>query len=490
MTSGMGAFLAGLRATFNNPLTRTLLRKASKRVTCEIGGRTVTERVSFFAMAEYAGEKVSCPSAILTKSFIKFTISTIAKLFKVKEEEVKAALSDPAVRRGLALVLEGLALYGVSVPQKFPAPFLVVWNFTNMCNLRCKHCYQRADKPLPNELTLEEKLNVVEQLDRAGVAAVALSGGEPTIHPHFWRVVKELSDRFIYVAVATNGWLLADKRMAEKAKRAGVRYVEVSVDSADPKKHDEFRGIPGSWKRAVKALKNAAELGMNAAMATTVTRLNVDEVDDILDLAEEIGIKRVVFFNFVPTGRGKEIIDLDLSPEEREEFLKKIALEMKRRNLEIVSTAPQFGRVCLQAGLGIVAPTHMYVGKPEELDMDKVISALAEFVGGCGAGRIYAALEPEGTVTPCVFLPVPMGNVREKDFREIWETSELFQKLRDRNNLWGFCRTCPYREICGGCRARAYGYFNDPLAPDPGCIYNKKYYEQLKSKALVATSGR
>jgi len=486
VSNGMGAFLTGLKVAFNNPVSRALLRRASRRVTCTLNGRSVTERVSFFAMAEYAGENVVCPKGMLTKSFIKFIISTITKAFKVNEEEVKAALSDPAVRRGLALVLEGLALYGVTVPQKFPAPFLVVWNFTNMCNLRCKHCYQRADKPLPNELTLEEKLEVVKQFDEAGVAAVALSGGEPTIHPHFWRVVRELSDRFIYVAVATNGWVFAEKKMVEKAKKAGVRYVEVSVDSADPKKHDEFRGVPGSWERAVKALRNAAEVGLNTAMATTVTKLNLDEIDDILDLAEEIGIKRVVFFNFVPTGRGKEIIDLDLSPKEREEFLKKIALEMRKRNLEIVSTAPQFGRVCLQVGVGMVAPTHMYVGKPGELDMDKVIASLAELVGGCGAGRIYAALEPEGTVTPCVFLPVPIGNVREKNFREIWETSELFQKLRDRNNLWGYCKTCPFREICGGCRARAYGYFRDPLAPDPGCIYNKKYYEEVKEKVLNA----
>ncbi len=488
MTNGMGAFLRGLKVAFNNPLSRAMLKAASRRVTCTVNGKTVTERVSFFAMAEYAGDKVECPRGVLTKKFIKFIITTVAKAFKVNEEEVKAALSDPAVRRGLALVLEGLALYGVTVPQKFPAPFLVVWNFTNMCNLRCKHCYQRADKPLPNELTLEEKLEVVRQLDEAGVAAVALSGGEPTIHPHFWRVVRELSDRFIYVAVATNGWVFAEKKMVEKAKKAGVRYVEISVDSADPKKHDEFRGIPGSWERAVRALKNAAEVGLNTAMATTVTRMNVDEVDQLLDLAEEIGIKRVVFFNFVPTGRGKEIVDLDLSPEEREEFLKKIALEMKRRKLEIVSTAPQFGRVCLQVGMGMVAPTHMYVGK-QDIDIDKVITSLAELVGGCGAGRIYAALEPEGTVTPCVFLPVPVGNVRERHFREIWETSELFQKLRDRNNLWGYCKACPFREICGGCRARAYGYFNDPLAPDPGCIYNKKYYdeivEQLKVKVKV-----
>ncbi len=485
MANGINAFLASLRAIFNNPTTRYVLRRYTRRVTCEVNGKPINERLVYFALAEYAGEKVKCPISTLPGRLIfKGLIELGAKVFKVKEEEVKQALSDPAVRRGISLVLEGLALYGVTVPQKLPAPFLIVWNFTNMCNLRCAHCYQRADKPLPNELTLEEKLNVVKQLDEAGVAAVALSGGEPTIHPHYYRIVKELSDRGIYVATATNGWLFADMKYLKKAKDYGLRYVEVSVDSADPEKHDKFRGVPGSWKRATQALKNAVELGLNHAMAVTITKMNLDEVDDILDLAEELGVRRVVFFNFVPTGRGKEILDLDLSPEEREEFLKKIVKEMGKRKLEIFSTAPQYGRVALEMSK-VVVPTHFYVSIDRE-GVDKVISALAEYIGGCGAGRIYAALEPEGTVTPCVFLPIPVGNVREKHFREIWETSELFQKLRNRDLLKGYCNKCPYREICGGCRARAYAYFGDPLAPDPGCIFNKTEYNQLVAEAKAA----
>ncbi len=482
MTNGINAFLTSLRAIFNNPTTRYVLRRYTRRVTCEVGGKPINERLIYFALAEYAGENVKCPLSTLPGRMIfKGLIQLGAKVFKVKEDEIKQALSDPAVRRGIALVLEGLALYGVTVPQKLPAPFLIVWNFTNMCNLRCAHCYQRADRPLPNELTLEEKLNVVKQLDEAGVAAVALSGGEPTIHPHYYRIVKELSNRGIYVATATNGWLFADMKYLKKAKEYGLRYVEISVDSADPEKHDRFRGVPGSWKRATKALKNAAELGLNHAMAVTITKMNIDEVDDILDLAEELGIRRVVFFNFVPTGRGKEILDLDLSPEEREEFLKKIVKEMSKRKLEIFSTAPQYARVALELSK-VVVPTHFYVSIERE-GVDKVISALAEYIGGCGAGRIYAALEPEGTVTPCVFMPVPVGNVREKHFREIWETSELFQKLRNRSLLEGYCKECPYREICGGCRARAYAYFGDPLAPDPGCIFNKTEYGKLVAEA-------
>ncbi|UXD21828.1 heme biosynthesis protein [Ignicoccus pacificus DSM 13166] len=477
---GMSALLTGIRVGFNNPITRTILKKMSKRITCIVDGKPMTERISYFAMAKYAGLDVKCPwSASLYNAFLSVILDVALMAFKGNKEEVREALKDPAVRRGMALVLEGLGKYGVTVPQKLPAPFLIVWNFTNMCNLRCKHCYQRADKPLPDELTLDEKLDVVRQFDEAGVAAVALSGGEPTIHPHFYKVVEAFSERGIYVAVATNGWLFADKKYLVKAKEKGVRYIEVSVDSADPKKHDEFRGIPGSWKRAVQTLRNAVDIKLNHAMAVTVTKNNIDEIDDILNLAEEIGVWRVVFFNFVPVGRGKEIMDLDLSPEEREEFMKKIAKEMTKRKMEIYTTAPQYSRVTMEV-LGTTLPTHF--SAPTDTSYSKVVSALAEFVGGCGAGRIYAALEPNGDVTPCVFLPIVVGNVRQKHFREIWETSELFLKLRDRNNLSGYCKVCPYREVCGGCRARAYAYFNDPLAPDPGCIFNKSSWEELKKQ--------
>ncbi len=473
---GVGTLLASLRALLSNPMVRELLYASTTKRKCVYeNGREVEASLLYHALARYSGDSANCPLTVSALNiFLKTMFKTLFLILNGNEEEAKKSLRDPSVRRGISLVLESLATYGVTVPQKMTAPFLIVWNFTNLCNLNCKHCYQRAGAPLKNELTLEEKIKAVEDLDRAGVAAIALSGGEPTIHPHFLRIVKEISDRGIYPAVATNGWMFANKTFLEKAMKAGLRYMEVSVDSSDPRKHDEFRGRKGAWERAIKALQNAVEAGINHAMAVTVTKNNLDEIEDILDLAESIGIKRVIFFNFVPTGRGEEIVEQDLDPIEREEFLRMIYREMKRRKIEIESTAPEYGRVTLQlSGNEEIAPTHFYVGG------DPVIKSLAEFIGGCGAGRIYAALDPDGTVMPCVFLRVKVGNIKEKSFAEIWRSSPLMRALRDRNNLWGFCKNCPYREICGGCRARAYAYFKDPLGPDPGCIYNLKEWRQI-----------
>ncbi|MCI4436009.1 MAG: radical SAM protein [Ignisphaera sp.] len=481
---GVSAFLAATRIFLGNPFTRAFLRLGVKEVYCRSHTNYSYSRRSliYYALLNLTGTPLQCP--LTARFFIDFTkmlIEVGVKILGGRIDDVKEALKIPGIRKGIETVLKGIAYYGVTVPQKLPAPFMIVWDFTNMCNLRCKHCYRAAGKPLPNELTLEYRLRLVAELDKAGVAAVALSGGEPTIHPDYLTIVKALARREFYVATATNGWRFADFDELKKAVDAGLNYVEVSVDSANPRKHDEFRGVEGSWQRAVKALENAVKLGLSHAMAVTITKYNIDEVDDILDLAESIGVKRVVFFNFVPTGRGKEIVDLDLDPFEREELMRRLYREMKRRKIEIFTTAPQYGRVVIQMSGGKeAAPTHFAVRG------DPVVTAIAEYVGGCGAGRIYAAILPEGTVTPCVFLPIPVGNVREKPFWEIWEKSPLLNMLRDRDNLKGFCRVCPYRNVCGGCRARAFGYFGDPLAPDPGCIYNYRYWKELKEKIVAA----
>ena len=470
--TGLTAALMSFKLMLGNPVSRAILRSLLKKY--EINGRTLP--ALYWALSIYAGETIKCPLTLRFQAGILGKILDLGvKIARGDPEEVKKALlRDPHIRRGIWVVLEGIARYGVTVPQKLAAPFLIVWNFTNLCNFRCLHCYQRASTPLPTELSLEEKLQVVDQLDRAGVAAVALSGGEPTIHPHFLRIVRELSSRGIYTSVATNGSTFADKENLEKAVKAGLKYVEVSVDSARPEKHDAFRGVPGAWRRAVKALENAVELGIAHGMATIMSKDTLHEIDDILDLAESIGVKRVIFFNFVPTGRARGIAKVDLTPEEREEFMRILYREMQRRSLEILTTAPQYAPITLELSGGEeVTPAHFYIGKND------AVRTLAEFIGGCGAGRIYAGLEPDGTVVPCVFLPIPVGNVRNRDFYEIWNNSRIFSMLRDRDSFTGNCGKCPYRYICGGCRARAYHYTLNLIGDDPGCTLNKDVWERV-----------
>ncbi|RLF04886.1 MAG: radical SAM/SPASM domain-containing protein, partial [Thermoprotei archaeon] len=160
-------------------LRRLMANKAFSKLILKLSKPKSIERV----LAIYAGlqEATSIREAIACKVIAKALAKSAAK-FGVREEALKSGLKDPYIRRALANIMLGIAYYGVTKPQKLYAPFMVVWDFTLQCNLRCKHCYANAGRSSPpDELTLSEKLEVLKQLDEAGVAALSFSGGEPLI---------------------------------------------------------------------------------------------------------------------------------------------------------------------------------------------------------------------------------------------------------------------------------------------------------------------
>ncbi|GAG81258.1 unnamed protein product, partial [marine sediment metagenome] len=150
--------------------------------------------------------------------------------------------------------MRSVAHYGLTYPQKFIAPPVVVWNFTNICNLKCKHCYQSAGKKLPQELSLAKRLNIIDQLAREEVLSIAFSGGEPLMDRDLWPAIEKAKKENMYVSIATNGTLITEK-IAKRMAEVGIDYVEISLDSIHQEKHDEFRGTQGAWERAVRGIK-------------------------------------------------------------------------------------------------------------------------------------------------------------------------------------------------------------------------------------------
>jgi radical SAM protein with 4Fe4S-binding SPASM domain len=368
-------------------------------------------------------------------------------------------------------IARSFSYFGIRKPLSIYAPFLVVWDFTHKCNLKCKHCYSDSGTTREEELTTEEALDVVDQLAETGVTALAFSGGEPLTRSDFFKVAEHAVESGLYVSVATNGTLLT-REMAKKLKQAKIHYVEISIDGATAKTHDAFRGVPGAFDKAVSGLKNAIAEDLCACIATTATKNNLEEMPGIIDLAEEIGAERFTYFNFIPTGRGKEHFEQDLSAEEREKLMHYSLNRMSKGcKTTILTTAPQLARVALQcqgsSGTGEVTMSmaHMQTAK-----VSKKAVPLADFIGGCGAGRLYCSLSPQGDVHPCVFFPVNVGNLKNEKFKDIWLNSDMFNILRDRSKLKGACGACNYKFICGGCRARANAYHNDYLSSDPGCV--------------------
>ncbi|MCX8168623.1 MAG: radical SAM protein [Candidatus Methanomethylicia archaeon] len=400
------------------------------------------------------------------------------KSFSISKEDLKNSLKNPFIRRALTNILGGIAEYGVKIPQVTIAPFLIVWNYTRQCNLKCKHCYEKSNqKPDFDELNTEEAKIVLDQLADVGVVAIAFSGGEPLMRRDLYEVSKYAYRKEFYISLATNGTLI-DYETALKIKDSGFQYVEVSIDGLE-ETHDNFRGIKGAWKKSIEGLMNCLKVGLDVGVATTITKNNMNEIPKLIKILEDIGVKRFIAFNFIPVGRGKNIVDVDLTPEEREEILKYLYGKLIKSNCRIqtFSTAPQYSVISVNFGNGPLMATHFSNKSAIEILKGKA-KALAEFIGGCGAGRLYCALEPNGDITPCVFMPIKIGNIRRDKLVNIWKKSEVLLKIRERNEFKG-CGQCQYKYICGGCRARAYVYFNDLQGPDPGCIINKEYWQKI-----------
>ena len=404
-------------------------------------------------------------------------IDLVARLAGTRREFVRdKVFTHQARARALVATARSVGRYGLTRPQRFTSPLMVVWNFTQACNLRCAHCYQDARRRLPDELDLPQQLQVLEILRRNDVAMLALSGGEPMMSPTFWPVAQRAARMGFHLSVATNGTLV-DEDSAHRLRDVGVKYVEISIDSVDEATHDRFRGSPGYWRRAVAGIRAAVAVeGMRVALAATITRLNFEELEDLIRFAKDLGCDCFYAFNFIPTGRGKAIVDLDLSPAQREEMLRILFEHMQSDTIAIISSAAQLARYCVsQADDDAVVNTgHYGHGRGGKARL------LSQYVGGCGAGRVYCAVQPNGVITPCVFMPLPIGNILTDEFPRLWETHPVLELLRDRDRRKGHCRVCDYRDYCGGCRARPYGYFGDLTMADPGCIFNREAWEKLQ----------
>lgn len=323
---------------------------------------------------------------------------------------------------------------------------IISWNTTRECNLNCKHCYRDAGEKDREELTTEEGKDLLREISKVGFNIMVFSGGEPLIRRDIYELIEFSSSLGMRSVLGTNGTLITE-RVALKLRSSGLSRVGISLDSLDKEKHDNFRQVKGSWNRAVKGMKNCLKANLEFQIHTTVTERNYHEIEQITDFAVTVGATAHHIFFLVPAGRGKEIEDI-MSREHYEKLLHRIIEKQKSVKIELKPTcAPQFMRVASQ----------------KRLDM--------RFSKGCIAGISYCCILPNGDVHPCPYFQLKVGNVRDKKFNKIWNSSKVFNELRE-NSLQGRCGICSYKEICGGCRARAFYNSDNYLQEDPMCLYN------------------
>jgi len=350
----------------------------------------------------------------------------------------------------------------VSIPEK---PQIISWNVTLRCPLKCAHCYINAgEKDAPGVLSTSEAFGVIDQICETGRPVVVLSGGEPLMRNDIFEIARYGSMKGLHMAMGTSGYLFSPET-ALHLREAGIKKVAVSIDSADPLVHDKFRGRKGCWDRAIRAIGWCKDEGIAVQINMTVQDYRITSVDDVITLGTGLGVGDYQIFFPVPTGRAGGTDPG--SPGIYENLIKDILTRYRSRTLHIRPTcAPQFRRIADQMGIHNPA-----------------------WGRGCIAGIHYCRIYATGDVTPCPYLPVIAGNVRTTPFSRIWNESEVFSALRNLNRLTGKCGKCTYRNICGGCRARAYGKIasltdgcgglvrpSDPAGelcgPDPWCAYD------------------
>jgi radical SAM protein with 4Fe4S-binding SPASM domain len=396
-------------------------------------------------------------------------------------------------------------------------PRLIFWELTKGCNLRCIHCRANATElSSPSDLSTRAAMDIIAQIAAVSSPILVLSGGEPLFRSDIFQLARYGTNKGLRVALATNGTLVS-KEVARRIVDSGVKRVAISLDGADAATHDKFRSIPGAFDAALAGFRNLKDLGMSVQINTTIARHNAHQLPQVLAMAKSIGADALHTFLLVPVGCGVDIAaEQMVPPEVYERMLNWFYDQSLTGGIELKATcAPQYFRVVRQrraaeghsvaaaerAALAMVeegsgsasgkpamseekiGPTDMTM--PGSTGIELHPHGIGKAVGhpgtqpsdmnamtkGCLAGTAVCFISNQGEVYPCGYLPALAGDLKKQPFADIWQNSVVFDQLRDVNNLKGKCGCCEFRNVCMGCRARAFAATGDYLDEEPFCVY-------------------
>jgi len=366
-------------------------------------------------------------------------------------------------------------------------PLLIFWELTRACKLKCRHC--RADailNPLPDELTLDEGFNVIDDIKGFGkpYPTLILTGGDPLMKKGFEEIVRYAYENGIPMGIAPTVSELLTEGILKTLLRYDVKHVSISLDGGYPHTHDHIRGLNGHFEATIETLRKLIGLGFNVQVNTLVCGNNVFELPEILNLLLRMNVKVWELFFLVKVGRGVEVEDLN--PQEYEDTLHflfdALSYGVNVRTVE----APFFRRIILtrsksdtknagveeiiqKYGLGNLYKMLAAKLKEEHLKIQNVNVEVRRPATRDGYGVIFIAYN--GDIYPSGFTPLKLGNVKDESIVDVYRSNKILQTIR-LAVFKGRCGICEYRHICGGSRARAFATRGDVLDEDPACIYN------------------
>ena len=352
-------------------------------------------------------------------------------------------------------------------------PKWIALEITSRCNLRCVHCRSSSEETAREpDLDTAETMAMIDDIASYAKPTLVLTGGEPLLRDDLFELIEHGNARGLTMCLATNGTLL-DDALCERLKTSGIRIVSLSLDGSTAAVHDDFRQQPGAFDGTVRAAGLLKAHGIDFIVNSSFTKRNQHDIAGTFRLAKELDATAWYLFMIVPTGRGEDLLAELISREDYEEILN-WHYEQEREETEILmrpTCAPHYYRIAIE--------------RPRR-DGERFARRSLKFSTGgskgCLCAQLICFIDSRGDVRPCSYFPLNAGNLREKNFHEIWESSELFESLRDFKSYGGKCGACEYLKVCGGCRARAYAVTGDILAEEPYCAHVPRRLEANKEE--------
>lgn len=349
-------------------------------------------------------------------------------------------------------------------------PFIVIWEVTRACALKCLHCRAEAQyKANPRQLSFEEGKKLIDEIAKMDNPLFVFTGGDPLMRPDLFELAKyAIEEKGLPVSMTPSATPKVTREAVQKAKEVGLSRWAFSLDGSCAEIHDHFRGTRGSYDLTMRGIEYLQDLHIPIQVNTTVSNYNVHDLEAIAEKVKDMGAVLWSAFFLVPTGRGMEK-DM-ITPEQHEEVMKWLCQIQQKMPYGVKATeAPHYRRVFLQE--------KQRLGESSTTSGTKRADLLGRAPKGVNDGDGFVFISHTGDVYPSGFLPVVCGNVRNQSLTEIYRDSPIMKQLRDKSLLKGKCGVCEFKEICGGSRARAYAVSGNYLESDPYCAYMPKAFQ-------------